>query len=145
MSTTCSKARCTNHDGGYRINVQLSDAKSGFQLWAGAVLGAWARRRGPRPAVTAVIAKLEPQLHRAIYNTVRATHGEPNARELFLEASSVLALKGWHAASFTAAAELLRRSRKLDPDFALAHAYLALVTGLGNRIGLLGRSGKDQG
>ncbi len=95
-------------------------------------------------AVTAVIAKLEPQLHRAIYNTVRATHGEPNAQELFLEASSVLALKGWHPASFSTAAELLRRSRTLDPDFALAPAYLALVTGLANRMGLAGEREKSR-
>ena len=125
-------------DGGYRINVQLSDSTSGFRLWAEQF-----SVRGPVDAareetVTAVIAKLEPQLHRAIYNTVRATHGEPNAQELFLEASSILALKGWHPASFIAAADLLRRSRELDPNFALAPAYLALVTGLGNRIGLSG-------
>jgi DNA-binding winged helix-turn-helix (wHTH) protein/tetratricopeptide (TPR) repeat protein len=123
-------------DGRYRINVQLSDAKSGFRLWAEqfSVPGPVGAARDQ--TVTAVIAKLEPQLHRAIYNTVRATCDEPNAQELFLEASSILALKGWHPDSFSTAAELLRRSRKLDPDFALAPAYLALVTGLGNRVGL---------
>lgn len=126
----------SERDGGYRINVQLSDAKSGFRLWAEqfAVPGPVDAARDQ--TVRAVIAKLEPQLHRAIYDTIRATHGEPNAQELFLEASSILALKGWHPASFSTAAELLRRSRKLDPEFALAPAYLALVTGLGNRIGL---------
>jgi len=131
-------------DGGCRINVQLSDAKSGFRLWAEqfSVPGPVDATRDT--IVTAVIAKLEPQLHRAIYNTVRATHGEPNAQELFLEASSVLALKGWHAASFSTAAGLLRRSRKLDPDFALAPAYLALVTGLGNRVGLSGDREKSR-
>lgn len=125
-------------DGGCRVNVQLSDARSGFRLWAEQFSVPGPVDAARDQVVTAVIAKLEPQLHRAIYNTVRATHGEPNAQELFLEASSVLALKGWHAASFSTAAELLRRSRKLDPDFALAHAYLALVTGLANRVGLSG-------
>lgn len=125
-------------DGGYRINIQLSDAKSGFRLWAQQFSVPGPVDAARDQTVTAVIARLEPQLYRAIYNTVRATHGEPNAQELFLEASSVLALKGWHPASFSTAAELLRRSRKLDPEFALAPAYLALVTGLGNRIGLSG-------
>ena len=138
------EGRLQSHDGGYRINVQLADAKSGFQLW-----GEQFSVRGPAAAaldraITAVIAKLEPQLYRAIYNTIRATGGEPNAQELFLEASSILALKGWHPDSFTIAAGLLRRSCMLAADFALAYAYLALVIGLGNRIGLLGDQEKTR-
>lgn len=131
-------------DGGYRINVQLSDAKSGFRLWAEQFSVPGPIDAARDQTVTAVIAKLEPQLHRAIYNTVRATHGEANAQQLFLEASSILALKGWHPDSFSTAAELLRRSRTLDPEFALAPAYLALVTGLGNRIGLSGDREKSR-
>ncbi|MGV0951716.1 MAG: winged helix-turn-helix domain-containing tetratricopeptide repeat protein [Azonexus sp.] len=126
------------HDGAYRINVQLNDARSGFQLWAEQFLVPWPADAALDYAVTAVIAKLEPQLYRAIYNTVCAADGEPNALALFLEASSILALKGWHPESFTTAAGLLRRSCGLAPDFALAYAYLALVIGLGDRIGLLG-------
>jgi len=131
-------------NGGYGINVQLSDAKSGFRLWAEQFAAPGPVDAAREHTVTAVIAKLEPQLHRAIYNTVRSTHGRPSAQELFLEASSILALKGWHPASFTTAAELLRRSRNLDPEFALAPAYLALVTGLGNRIGLSGDREKSK-
>jgi tetratricopeptide (TPR) repeat protein len=95
-------------------------------------------------AITTVMAKLEPQLHRAIYDTVRSTDSEPNAQALFLEASSILALKGWHPESFTSAASLLRRSCLLAADFALAYAYLALVIGLGARIGLLGDHEKSR-
>jgi DNA-binding winged helix-turn-helix (wHTH) protein/tetratricopeptide (TPR) repeat protein len=126
------------HAAGYRIIVQLADAKSGFQLWAEQFSVPGPVDAALDLALTAVVAKLEPQLHRAIYGTVRAAGGEPNARELFLEASSTLALKGWHPDSFTAAADLLRRSCRLAADFALAYAYLALVIGLGDRIGLLG-------
>ncbi len=126
------------HDAGYRINIQLADAKSGFQLWAEQFAVPGPADAALDRAVTAVIAKLEPQLHRAIYNMVRAADGEPNAQALFLEASSILALKGWHPESFTTAAALLRRSCGLAADFALAHAYLALVIGLGARIGLIG-------
>jgi DNA-binding winged helix-turn-helix (wHTH) protein/tetratricopeptide (TPR) repeat protein len=138
------EGRLHTHDGAYRINVQLNDARSGFQLWAEqfAVLGP--ANAALDSAVTAIIAKLEPQLHRAIYNTVRAADGEPNAQTLFLEASSILALKGWHPESFTAAARLLRHSCVLAADFALAHAYLALVIGLGARIGLLGDREKSR-
>jgi DNA-binding winged helix-turn-helix (wHTH) protein/Flp pilus assembly protein TadD len=138
------EGKLQKQEGGYRINVQLVDAKSGFQLWAeqfyvpGPVDAALDR------AVTAVIAKLEPQLHRAIYNTVRSAGGAPDARELFLEASSILALKGWHPDSFNTAAGLLRRSCSLAVDFALAYAYLALVIGLGDRIGILGDRDKTR-
>lgn len=132
------EGRLQVHDGGYRINVHLNDAKSGFQLWAEQLSVPGIADAVLDVAVTAVIAKLEPQLHRAIYNTVRAAGGAPNAQALFLEASSVLALKGWHPDAFAVAAELLRRSCGLAADFALAHAYLALVIGLGDRVGLLG-------
>ncbi|HSS62863.1 MAG TPA: winged helix-turn-helix domain-containing protein [Gammaproteobacteria bacterium] len=132
------EGRLQSRDGGYRVNVQLSDAKSGFRLWAEQFALPFPLDAAQDQAVTAIIAKLEPQLHRAIYNTVRGAGGEPNAQQLFLEASSVLALKGWHPESFATASELLRRSWKLDPDFALAPAYLALVVGLGDRVGLIG-------
>ncbi len=114
------EGKIQSHEGGYRINVQLVDAKSGFQLWAEQFSVPGPVDAALDLAVTAIIAKLEPQLHRAIYNTVRAASDAPNARELFLEASSILALKGWHPDSFTTAAELLRRSCRLAADFALA-------------------------
>jgi len=138
------EGKIQKHEGGFRINVQLVDAKSGFQLWAEQFLVTGPVDAAHDRAVTAVIAKLEPQLHRAIYNTVRSAGGVPDARELFLEASSILALKGWHPDSFNSAADLLRRSCGLAPDFALAYAYLALVIGLGDRIGILGDRDKTR-
>jgi len=136
------EGRLQVNDGGYRINVQLTDAKSGFQLWGEQFSVAGKADQALDLALKAILAKLEPQLHRAIYNTVRATDGEPNAEELFLEASSILALKGWHPDSFTNAAKLLRRSCSLAGDFALAYAYRSLVVGLGDRIGLGGEREK---
>jgi len=138
------EGKLQKHEGGYRINVQLVDAKSGFQLWAEQFFVTGPVDAVLDRAVTAVIAKLEPQLYRAIYNTVRSVGGAPDARELFLEASSILALKGWHPDSFATAAELLRRSCRLSADFALAFAYLALVIGLGDRIGILGDRDKTR-
>ncbi|MCB1807408.1 MAG: winged helix-turn-helix domain-containing protein [Candidatus Competibacteraceae bacterium] len=124
-------------DRQFRINVQLSDAKSGFRLWAEQFMFSGSGSEALDKGVIAIIAKLEPQLHRALYNSVRATDGEPNARELYLEASGILALKGWHHDSFSTAANLLRRSWQREPEFALAPSYLALVMGLGQRIGLM--------
>lgn len=120
----------------FRVNAQLSDAVSGFQLWAGQFSIAGPLADAIEHGASTIVGKLEPQLHRAIYNTVREINGPPNARQLFLEASSLLATQGWRFDTFATAAELLRRSCALQPHFALAPAYLSLVLGLGERIGM---------
>ena len=120
-----------------RINVQLSDAKSGFRLWAEHFLLPGPISESFDQGVINIIAKLEPQLYRAVFNSVRTVEGELSARELFLEASAILALKGWHPESFSKAATLLRRSWQLDTEFALAPSYLSLIMGFGHRVGLL--------
>ena len=120
-----------------RINAHLCDAKTGFRLWAEQFTINDSANDALDASVIALIGKLEPQLNRAIYNKVRARTDEPNARELFLEASGMLALKGWNHESFSSAAELLRHSRALDSEFALSPAYLALIMGLGERVGLM--------
>ncbi len=119
------------------LNVQLCDARTGFSLWAERFVLPGPAAQALDGAVTAVVAKLEPRLHRAIYDAVRAAPGDPSARELYLQASAMLALNGWHHQSFQEAAGLLRRSRGLDPDFALAPAALSLVMGFGQRVGLM--------
>lgn len=121
-----------------RINTQLNDAKSGFRLWSGQFEQSFGDdKHSMDDTVIAIISKLEPQLNRAIYNSMRNQEGQPSAQMLYLEANGVLALKGWHHDTFTEAAELLRKSRRLDKDFALAPAYLSLVLALGHRVGTL--------
>ena len=121
----------------FRINAQLVDARTGFQLWGEQFSIAGPLTQALDLTPIAIIAKLEPQLQRAIYAKLRSGDGLPNSRQLFLEAASVLVLKGWRQDAFCESAELLRRSCKLDDQFALAHAFLSLVVGLGERIGLL--------
>ena len=125
----------------FRINVQLSDAVSGFQLWAEQLPVAGPLADAIESGVIAIIGKLEPQLHRTIYERVRGNDATPSARQLFLEANATLALQGWHHDSFARAAELLRRSHALDPGFVHAPASLSLVLGLGERIGLTADAG----
>jgi DNA-binding winged helix-turn-helix (wHTH) protein/tetratricopeptide (TPR) repeat protein len=128
-----------------RVNVQLADAKTGFRLWAEQfefILNDI--KGGIDRVVIGILCKLEPQLNRAIYNSVRTGKGSPSARELYLEASGVMALKGWHQDTFQEAAALLRRSSQQDPAFALAPAYLSLILALGHRVGLLGEREQTQ-
>lgn len=121
-----------------RINIQLVDAISGFRLWAGQFEQTLNDIMvNMDSGIIAIIAKLEPQLNRAIYDRVRSNEEEPSARELYLEASGILAMKGWHLETFSEATDLLRRSSALDMDFALAPAYLSLILALGHRVGLL--------
>ena len=42
-----------------------------------------------------MIARLEPRLQRAIYDSVRSSSGAPSARQLFLEAAGVMVFNGW--------------------------------------------------
>lgn len=122
----------------FRINVQLIDARTGFQLWSEVFSIAGPVEDALANAPIAVIAKLEPRLHRAMYESVRsAEDADPNSRQLFVQASSIMALKGWHYDAFSQAAGLLRESCDREPDFALAHSFRSLVMGFGDRIGLM--------
>jgi DNA-binding winged helix-turn-helix (wHTH) protein/tetratricopeptide (TPR) repeat protein len=125
-------------DRAVRITAQLADARAGICLWAEQFTLPGTPDTVLDEGVIAIIAKLEPQLHRAIYQRVCTQDGEHSARQLYLEASGLLALKGWHHDTLDIAADLLRRSWQRDPQFALAAAYLSLVQGLGHRFGMLG-------
>jgi len=121
----------------FRINAQLVDARSGFQLWGEQFTIAGPISQALDSAAIAIIVRLEPQLHRAIHSELHSSDSSPNSRQLFLHAASLLALRGWRPDAFMDAAELLRRSCQLDDRFALAHSLLALVVGLGERIGVM--------
>ena len=121
-----------------RINVQLIDTADGSHLWA---------QRFDRPAgelaalqdeiVTAIARLLEPELERVAYQRVRQRFCDGDAWALYQQASGLLALKGWHPETFSEAAALLNRSIEMGSDFAVAHAYLALIHALGHRLGLV--------
>lgn len=125
-------------EGGHHINAGLADAGTGFRLWSERFAVSGSVGEALQAGVIAITAKLEPQLYRAIARLVGSSDDEKNARALFLEASAMLALKGWHHDSFSKAADILRRSWQCEPGFALAASYLALVLGFGDRVGLMG-------
>ncbi len=122
-----------------RANVQLIETQNGFHLWA---------QQFDRPhdagAQEALLHDILPllELHivRTIHNDLRSETGELSAGQLLLQAMGLLALKGWHQNTFEEAAALLRRSIEQEPANALSHAYLALILGLGHRVGLVERS-----
>lgn len=119
------------------LNVQLSDASQSMRLWAERFVIAGDFDTSLEMSVTALVAKLEPQLHKAMYKRARSLSTGSNSRSLYLEASGILALKGWHHNSFSSASSLLRKSWEIDPEFSHAASYLSLVLGLGYRLDLL--------
>ena len=121
-----------------RINIQLIDTKDGSHVWA---------ERFDQPIdnlfavqdeiIQAIGRVLEPQLVKASYIRGQRLSPEKDALLAFNQASGLLAIKGWHPETFTEAADLLRRCLEIEPDFARAHAFLALILGLGQRVGFL--------
>lgn len=125
------------HSGGRaRIHAQLADAKTGFRIWAEAFTLQEPLSHAQDACVSAIVGKLEPQLHRAMYELVCSNSNEPTARQLFLEASGLLVMHGWNHESFAEAGTILAQSASLDPGFALAPALQSLLFGFGSRIGL---------
>lgn len=125
--------------GKIRANLQLIETTEGFHLWAQQfdVSG------GPNlldDLLRLMLPRLEAQLVRAMVNDLKSTDGELSARQLLLKATGLLSLKGWHRGTFEEAIQLLRAAIAKERELALAHAHLALLLGLGHRVGLLEKS-----
>ena len=125
----------------FRVNVQLIRTDNARHLWA----QVFEVPTGPDALpelVEAVTARLEPQIVRALPQIIGLSEGEVGPRQLTLQAVVLLSIRGWHSDTFTQATALLRQAVAGEPDFALSHAYLALIHSLGQRVGLL-RTGPE--
>lgn len=121
-----------------RVNARLCETSRGTHLWTGKFDRATTQLATLHDELAgAVAAQLEPELVRA---EADLAHRQPladwDAWTYYKRAHARLLLGGWHEETFTEATDLLRKAITLDPDFALAHAYLALLLALGWRIGL---------
>lgn len=76
---------------------------------------------------------IEPELARAEFSRVERRASEHlGAWDLYHQAHGQLIVKGLSVATVTETIDLLRQAIKLDPEFALAHAYLTLMYALSN-------------
>jgi len=123
--------------GRIRINAQLLDARTGFQLWAGNQEADANATSWPETSVRNLLSHLEPQLLRGILAHVRGLDGTPTAEQKYLEAHGIVSLQGWNRDTFKRAITLLEESIALKPELAHPPAYLALLSALGYRIGIL--------
>lgn len=121
-----------------RLTIQLIEAETGNHLWAERFDRLEAEFGALQDQVTlGIVARLEPELARAEIEVIkRRPPANRDAWAYFQQASGLLALKGWHRNTFAEATCLLESALELDPDFALAHAYLALVLAVGHMFGL---------
>lgn len=122
-----------------RVGTQLIDATTGAQLWADRFDGqAEDVLELQDQIVRAIASRIEPELVRAEVALIRRRReASPNAWSCFRHGAGMISLKGWSEETLTEAAALLRQATALDPDFALAHAQLALFLSLGARLGLV--------
>ena len=119
---------------GLRVTAQLIETASGAHLWA---------EKYDRPADSfeqlqdelcrSLVFKLGSELNRAEMKlSQRKPPAEWGAWELYQQAKGTLQFSGWSAASFAEIADLLRQAIAIDPDYAPAQAYLALILALGH-------------
>ena len=121
-----------------RVNARLCETERGTHLWTGRLDRELAHLATLHDELASEIAaQLETELVRA---EADLAHRQPladwDAWTYYKRAHARLLLGGWHEETFAEAADLLRKAVDLDPDFALAHAYLALLLALGWRFGL---------
>ena len=122
-----------------RVTVQLIEAATGNHLWA-------KRFEQPENQVfelqdeitLGIAASLVPELARVELD--RINQRDPidlDAWDYYTKAAGTLSIKGWHRETFAEAITLLNRAVEVDPNFALAHAYLSLIYAIGHIFGLV--------
>ena len=112
-----------------RVSAQLVDAATHAHLWAERFDRSSDQLLELQDEITqAIVARIEPELARAEQTRLRRRHpSNLDAWELYHQAHSKLSLNGWGKETFEESIHLLREAISLDPDFALAHAYLSLL------------------
>lgn len=117
-------------------DAALTETAGGLQVWA-QQFGTPAGAGDQEILLYKMIRRFEPRLMQAMAEEMQADPGEPSARTILMKAIVLLAVKGWHRTTFVEATGMIERALALDPDLALSHAHLALLTALGHRFGLL--------
>jgi DNA-binding winged helix-turn-helix (wHTH) protein/tetratricopeptide (TPR) repeat protein len=117
-------------------DAALTETRNGLQIWAQRF--ETATGAGEQEILLyKMIGRIEPRLVQAMVVEMQTASGGPNSRANLLQAIALLSLKGWHRTTFVEATKMIERAIEQESDFALSHAYLALLKALGHRVGLL--------
>jgi TolB-like protein len=122
-----------------RASTQLVEASSGRVLWSGQLESELDDAVDLQEAIArGIIGELEPELTRAEIMLIRRRHPDNvDAWGHYHRAVGAMALKGWNEAALAEARHEFALALAIDPDFALAAAHQALITGLGVATGLI--------
>jgi TolB-like protein/Flp pilus assembly protein TadD len=122
-----------------RITVQLVEAESGNQLWAGRYDVDRDNTLDLQDEIARqIIVELEPALTKAEFSSVRRRRSDNvDAWTHYRQAIGAIAVQGWHEDSVTEALAQLKQAIAIDPEFAVGRALLALVSGFGASLSLV--------
>jgi TolB-like protein len=122
-----------------RITVQLVEAESGNQLWAGRYDVDRSNTLDLQDEIARqIIVELEPALTKAEFSSVRRRRTDSvDAWTLFRQAVGAISVQGWNEETVAQALAQLRQAIAIDPEFALARAVLAITSGFGASLSLV--------
>jgi adenylate cyclase len=111
------------------VSAELIDGNTGTRLWGDRFDSTREAIFELHDEITRTIAShIEPELTRAEISRVERRPSENlDVWELYHRAHGLICLKGSNPQTFKESISLLRRAIALDPEFAIAHAYLSLL------------------
>jgi adenylate cyclase len=112
-----------------RISVDLVEAESGKQIWTQRFDVELAETFDLQDEIALqIIRELEPELTRAELTLIQRQRPDNlDAWSRYRQALGAIALKGWNEEALAQTITHLRTAIALDPNFALAHALVALL------------------
>ncbi len=128
--------------GAIRVTVQLVETEGGNHVWARRFDCAAETFDTVQDDIVLEISRyLEPELTRAEVGRIAARPWrQDEIWSIYHQAAAVLNLQGWRYETFAESMRLFQQAIRLQPDFAPAHAHLALIYALGDCFRLLPES-----
>jgi adenylate cyclase len=122
-----------------RVTTQLTEAETGKHIWAGRFDVARVDTLELQDDIArGVMMELEPELTRAELAVIKRQRPESmGAWGSYRQAFGAIAIRGWSEETVAEGIRHLRRAIELDPEFALAHGLLAMLTAVGVGTGLV--------
>lgn len=122
-----------------RVMAQLIDAETGRQLWNHRFEADRSETFELQDKIArSIMVELEPELTRAELKLIQRQRPDNlDAWSMFRKALGAISVKGWNEESAAEAIHLLRRTIAVDPNFALAHALLALLIAFGVNMAMV--------
>ena len=116
-----------------RISIQLVEAESGKQIWTQRFDAELAETFDLQDEIARqIIRELEPELTRAELTLIQRQRPDNlDAWSRYRQALGTISLNGWNEEALAQTITHLRDAIALDPNFALAHAMVALLGAIG--------------